>query len=121
MCTFIEIESLAANALIELFERNHVTEVSFDMVVQYGMEIIRVLRRQTGEEAVLLLSQKYQMNMIENYSDFFDVDIDAAGRGVIRLKCDIATVKNYFRWTMSVRLLEAFVDPEALRKLGINV
>lgn len=122
MCTFIGIESLAANALIELFERKQTREVSFDSLVRYGMEVVRIFRNETGEEAVLLLSRKYQMDMIENYSDFFEVEMDAAGNGVFRLKdVDLEDVKAYFRWTMSIKLIGAFVNPNAIRELGVGV
>ncbi len=121
MCTFIGIESLAANALIELFERKRTREVSFDSLVRYGMEVVRIFQSETGEEAVLLLSRKYQMDMIENYSDFFEVEMDAAGNGTFRLKDvnNLEEVKAYFRWTMSMKLIDAFVSPDAIRELGV--
>ena len=56
MCTFIGIESLVANALIELFDYNHTREVTFDTLVDYGMKVVQIYQRETGEEAVLLLS-----------------------------------------------------------------
>lgn len=123
MFTFIGIESLAANALIRLLEKDpNAREVSFSTLVNYGMEIIRVYRRDTGEDAVLLLSREYQMNMIANYSDFFDVQMDDDGQGVFRLKNGVTKelLKEYFQLTMKINLLRAFLSPEALRKLGIE-
>ncbi len=121
MYTFIGIESLAANALISLLEENNVRVVSFDTLVNYGMEITRIYKRDTGEDAILLLSREYQLNMIANYSDFFDVKIDNAGQGVFCLKddVDIEQVKFYFRDTMKISLLKAFLAPEVLEKLGV--
>ena len=121
MCTFIGIECLAANALIEILDRTQKREDSFDTIVRYGMEVVRVLQRQTGEEAVLLLSKKYQINMIENYSEFFEVDFSDSNHGVFKLRETVSLddLKNYFRWTMSVRLVDAFVSPEAVRELGV--
>ena len=121
MCTFIGIECLAANALIEILDRTQKREVSFDAIVRYGMEVVRVLQRQTGEEAVLLLSKKYQINMIENYSEFFEVDFGDRNHGTFMLRETVSLddLKNYFRWTMSVRLVDAFVSPEAIRELGV--
>lgn len=122
MCTFIGIECLAANALIEILSRTQKREVSFDTIVRYGMEVVRVLQRQTGEEAVLLLSKKYQINMVENYSEFFEVDIGDKNHGIFKLKetVSIDDLKNYFRWTMSVRLVDALLSPEAIRELGVS-
>lgn len=122
MCTFIGIECLAANALIEILDRTQKREVSFDTIVRYGMEVVRVLQRQTGDEAVLLLSKKYQINMIENYSEFFEVDFGDRNHGIFKLRETVSLddLKNYFRWTMSVRLVDAFVSPEAIRELGVS-
>ena len=66
MPTFIGIESLAANALIELMDREQTREVSFDTLVRYGLEVVRVFGMRTGEEAVLLLSRQDQLDMMEN-------------------------------------------------------
>ena len=123
MCTFIGIECLAANALIEILEKTNKREVSFDTLVRYGMEVVRVLQQKTGEEAVLLLSKKYQINMIENYSDYFEVDFTTPDEGIFKLKDAITLedLSNYFRWTMSVKLIDAFMAPEAIRELGVAV
>ena len=123
MSTFIGIESLAANALIELFNKEKKREVSFDTLVRYGMTVVKILWQQTGEEAVLLLSQKYQLNMLENYSDFFEVDFSNTNQGVFKLK-DTASVReleDYFRWTLSIKLIDAFMSPDAIRELGVAV
>ena len=122
MCTFIGIECLAANALIEILEKSNKREVSFDTLVRYGMEVVRFLQQKSGEEAVLLLSKEYQINMIENYSHFFDVDFIGLDQGVFRLKetTTVDELNDYFRWTMSVKLVEAFMAPEAIRELGVE-
>ena len=124
MYTFIGIESLAANALISLLEKDpSIREISFHTLVDYGMEIIRIYRFKTGDEAVLPLSREYQMNMVANYSDFFDVQMESDGQGLFRLKEGIGadTLRDYFQWTMDQALLDAFQAPEALEKLGVVV
>ncbi len=125
MCTFIGIESVAANALIELFEKRNETEISFDTLVRYGMQVVRILQGKTNDEIVLLLSRKYQINMVENYSDFFEADFFADGSGVFRLKETnkqetLQALKEYFRWTLSIQLLDAFMSEDALHVLGVN-
>lgn len=121
MYTFIGIESLAANALISLLEENNVREVTFDTLVKYGMEITRIYKLNTGEDAILLLSREYQMNMITNYSDFFDVKVNDAGQEVFCLKdgIELEQIKFYFRYTMKLSLLKAFLAPEVLKTLGV--
>ena len=51
MCTFIGIESLAANALIEILQNTNRREVDFETLVKYGMKIVKLLLEQTGDEA----------------------------------------------------------------------
>lgn len=125
MPTFIGIESLAANALIELMEKAHTREVSFDTLVRYGMEVVRIFGMQTGEEAVLLLSRQDQLDMIENYSEYFEVEFSGTYTGTFRLRDTVSSselekLKERFRWTMTVRLFEAFMSPDALQKLGVH-
>ena len=124
MCTFIGIESLVANALIELFDHNNTREISFETLVEYGLTVVQIYKRETGDEAVLLLSEKYQIDMIENYADYFDVKKEASGRGVLCLKESVdntSQLQDYFRWTLNTDLIDAFVAPEALEKLGVLV
>lgn len=122
MCTFIGIESLAANALIELFDQQRIREVSFDTLVKYGMTVIQIYQRNTGVEAVLLLSEQYQNGLIENYSNYFDVEMDGAGHGVLKLNSSVNSteeLRDVFRWPMDCNLISAFLAPEALEKLGV--
>lgn len=122
MCTFIGIESLAANALIELFDQQRIREVSFDTLVKYGMTVIQIYQRNTGVEAVLLLSEQYQNGLIENYSNYFDVEMDGAGHGVLKLNSSVNSteeLRDVFRWPMDFNLISAFLAPEALEKLGV--
>lgn len=121
MYTFIGIESLAANALIELLRDKNVRKVSFDTLVQYGMEIVRVFHRNTDEEAILLLSRQYQAHLINDYADFFEVEFDNYEQGVFKLKdgVEISELEEYFRWTLSADLLKAFTSSEALQRLGV--
>lgn len=124
MYTFIGIESVAANALIELLEKRDEREVSFDTLARYGMRVVRILQEQSEEEVILLLSRKYQINMIENYSDFFEADFSSGGQGVFRLKGEdkqetLKALKQYFRYTMSMQMLNAFTSNDALQELGL--
>ncbi len=124
MCTFIGIESVAANALIELLEKKDEREVSFETLARYGMRVVRILQECSDEEVILLLSRKYQINMIENYSDFFEADFSRGGQGLNRLKGEnkqetLEALKKYFRLTMSMQMLNAFTSEDALQELGL--
>lgn len=126
MCTFIGIESVTANALIELLERRNEREVSFDMLVRYGTQVARVLQESFHEEPVLLFSRKYQISMIENYPDFFETDLSCSGQSMLfRLKGEdkqktIEALTKHFRCTIGMQLLQAFMSVEALHELGVS-
>ncbi|MCI8616105.1 hypothetical protein D7V94_18230 [Parablautia intestinalis] len=125
MCTFIGIESVTANAFIELLEKQNKMEVSFDTLVRYGMQVGRILQEKSNDEPVLLFSRKYQINMLENYSDFFEADLSYGSQRMFRLKCKnkqktLHALTTNFRWTMGMPLLEAFMSIDALHELGIN-
>jgi len=122
MCMFIGIESLAANALIEV-EKTGKRDVCFETLVKYGSKVAKFLHEQTGEEAILLLSKKYQQSMIENYSNYFEVKLDKLGQRIFWLKdgVTIDELSDYFRWAMSMKVIKAFMSPEAIMELGITV
>lgn len=127
MCIFIGIENVTANALIELLEKRNEREVSFDMIVRYGTQVAHILEKNINEEPILLLSRKYQINMIEKYSDFFEADLSSGKQQVFfRLKGEdkqkiIESLTKSFRCTMSMQFLKAFMSVDALRELGIRV
>ena len=121
MCTFIGIESLAANALIEIIGKTGKREVDFATLVKYGMRVVQFLLEKSGEEAILLLSKKYQLDMIENYSTFFDVVLGKPGQGVFKLRegVTVEELSSYFRWTMSIKIIQAFMSEEVIMELGV--
>jgi len=121
MCTFIGIEVLAANALIEILGKTGKREVDFETLVKYGMKVVEYLQEKSGEKAILLLSKKYQLDMVENYSNFFDVELEVPGRGIFRLKENVTIddLSDYFRWTLSVKTIKAFMSEEVIMELGI--
>ena len=89
--------------------------MTFLTLAQYGMQVVHILREQ-GNDAVLLLSKEWQLNMIRKYSAYFDVDFNEPDGGHIRLKKDI-TKKDlllYFRGAMPLFCIDAFTRSEAL-------
>ena len=121
MFMFIGIESLAANALIEILDKTGRREVDFATLVKYGTKVAKLLREQTGEEAILLVSKKYQLNMIDCYSEFFEMKAHSHEHDVFMLRDGVTVddLSHYFRWTMSVKAIKAFMAEEAIRELGV--
>ena len=119
MYTFIGIGRLAANALIEILGKEPDRRyVDFETLIKYGMKVVQHLKQQ-GEEAILLLSEKYQIDMIENYSDLFEIEVQRFGKKILRLQegVSIDDLCNHFRWTMSMQLIKAFTCDEAVMEL----
>lgn len=72
--------------------------------------------------SALKLSRRYQLNMIANYSDFFDIEYTPDRKGYIVLKEQeniLERLKERFRWTMSLSVLEAFLSQRATQALGM--
>lgn len=109
MCTFIGVECLAANALIELYEQDgHNNRISFRNLADYGLMVVDKYEMETSERAVFIFDQEKIHGLIINYSDYFSVDMND-GEKFICLKdgVDIEDVKDRFRWTLSYELLKA--------------
>lgn len=75
------------------------------------------LEKQPGERALLLLSENYQRDMLNNYGDFFE----ARSPNTFRLRDGVSMIdlEDNFRWVMPVRLYEAVTSSAALRELGV--
>lgn len=121
MCKFIGFENIAANALIELFEKFGQRVVSFETLVRYGGKVALYIEENTGEKPILLFSRKYQYDLVESYSDYFSMDFDAPGQSTVTLRenVKIETLENNFRWSMSMNYVQAFLSNEAIQELEV--
>lgn len=121
MSTFIGIETVVMNALIEAFEKREVCELSFDDIVFYGKAAERIYQRDTGEDAILLLSREDQVSMMESYPQYLDMSAYME-RGAFRLRenVPIDEIKELFRWSLNVNLYKAFTSPDAVQGLLEN-
>lgn len=122
MYRFIGIEDLAANALIELLEKNNCRRVDFETLVKYGNAVTKVLR-ENGDEATLLLSKEYTNELIRNYSDFFEIDHSDQRSDAIVLRDEktVEDLRNRFRAFLTLDCLLAFTDSKSLAELGVAV
>ncbi|MCL2085421.1 hypothetical protein FWH09_00580 [Candidatus Saccharibacteria bacterium] len=117
MCVYIEIEDLAANALIEILKKNGERFVTYKTLEEYGAKVIERLTEK-NERAVLILSRESTDRMLRNYSDFFMEEGQGDGMG-IRLREGITTDKliKRFRGYLAWDALLAFVDKNSVAKL----
>lgn len=114
MCTFIGVECLAANALIELYEQN-IRKISFEKLADYGLLVVESYENEIGEEAIFIFDKEKLEGMVINYSDLFTIDEhDMKKYLCLQEDVDIREVKERFRWTLSYAMIKA------LRRVDIS-
>lgn len=113
---YIRIEDLAANAFIELLQRdeNH-RFVTYNELERYGEQVVKVLAEK-GEKAALLLLRNHTDAMFCDCSDFFEEE-----RQGIRLKAnkDRKALIDHFRGYLPIDILLALVDERSVKVLGV--
>lgn len=113
---YIQIEDLAANALIELLETSKDNRsVSFSVLSKYGNVVVEKLRKE-NKEVYLLVSRDTTYAFLSDYTDFFDIDDSFE---IITLKEDktIEDLKTKFRSNIALDVLMAFISKEAVNVL----
>ncbi|WP_283171636.1 hypothetical protein [Curtanaerobium respiraculi] len=118
MCYYVEIQDLAANALIGLLDGEKGNRVTFKQLNDYGVAVVRKLIR-NGRDAVLLASQEYVFGMRRECSDLFDVHhVDKPG-AYIELKPGVEAQElvDRFYGAIPFEILDAMTDADALDAL----
>ncbi len=100
MCMYIGIEDLAANALIGILSRKHKNSempkfVRFATLIDYGMAVIDKLKKDSGEDAILIYNRESNSMLFLDYSDFFERHTDDDGYDGIQLR-EGKTVQDLF-------------------------
>lgn len=116
---FMSIETLVANALIELSKRMNVRVVTFEQVVHYAWNVERLIKQYTGKDVISLLSRQYQYDMVGN--EYIDVTFDGTDNPVFGLKpdADIKAMEDYYKWSHSIDVINALTDRTSLACLGV--
>ena len=119
MCIYIGIEDLVANALIELMEHSEKREVLFKDLDAYGAMVVKFLNDKQ-EEAVLILSKERTNDFLHDYSEYFELFSQGKEEG-IRLKegVPVDALWEKFRGYLSVDVMMAFMNAEAVKALGV--
>lgn len=118
MNSYIYIEDLVANALIQKIELKHSREVEFSELSEYGAKLVNWWSKKKQIHVTVLLSKYYTDKMLFNYSDFFSVGTrNTEGRQevVIRLKegKTAEDLRRTFRPYLSVDMLLSFIQAYA--------
>lgn len=100
MCMYIGIEDLAANALIGILSRYREKSkrpkfVRFATLIDYGMAVIDKLKKDSGEDAMLIYNRESNSMLFTDYSDFFERYTDDDGYDGIQLR-EGKTVQDLF-------------------------
>ena len=116
MCSYIGIEDLAANALIEILDKEkNITEsfVSYDTLEEYGLQIVKMLTEQ-GTDVVLIFSREETRKMLRDYSDIF-IECNRNGKNGISLRENVTVQQliSRFRGYLSLDVLLAFMSKKS--------
>lgn len=114
----IEIQDLAANALIELAEIGE-RKVSFETLNRYGDAVQEILSGQ-GKDAVLVLSRDRTNAFIHQYKAYFQL-MENENKEYVALREGISAddLRDDFRAFHSIDMIHAYVDKRSLNILGI--
>lgn len=113
MCTFIKMEYLVANALVELYERKSIDKISLNEIKEYGIKVEEELIN-NKIHAILLYSSEYIKEFLEDCSDWFEKDDEYIK---IREGKTIQEVREHFLSYISVDILLAMLNENVLKVL----
>lgn len=115
MCTFIKMEYLVANALVELYENKKIDKVSLDDIKNYGFRVEKVLNENKGTLAILLYSNQYTREFLQDYSDYFVFEDN-----YIKIKSGVTIedIRNHILSYVSIDVLLALLDESSLKVIN---
>ena len=116
MCTFIKMEYLVANALVELYEKKQVDMISLEDIRKYGVKVEEVLNSKENSRAILLYSNNYTKEFLRDYSDWFEMVND-----FIKIKSGITIddIREHILSYIPVDILLALFSEESLMALNV--
>ena len=120
MSFYIGIEDLAANALIELLQKEENRSfITYKELERYGTQVVSLLSER-GEKAVLLLSRENTNAMFRDYSEFFEEDSYDGNEGIrLRAGKSRKDLIVQFRGYLALDVLMALVDERSVSALGV--
>lgn len=121
LCVFtLDIEDLAANALIELLQKEENRSfITYKELERHGTQVVRLLSER-GEKAVLLLSRENTNAMFRDYSEFFEEDSYDGNEGIrLRAGKSRKDLIVQFRGYLALDVLMALVDERSVSALGV--
>ena len=115
----LSLEDLAANAFIEVLQRKNNRFLSYNILEEYGKEIVKILREQ-GSKCALSLSERQTESALVRYSKYFEETEINGDKGLILKRMILYNeLIEKFRVYLPLEVLQAFINTRALVKLGI--
>ncbi len=111
MCTFIKMEYLVANALVELYEKKQIDEISLEQIRNYGIKVEEELNSRNDTRAILLYSNNYTKEFLQDYSDLFELVGDSIK---IKTGVTIKDIREHILSYISAEILFALLDQSVL-------
>lgn len=114
----IGIEDLAANALIEVLQKDKKKRfLTYGEIEEYGAKVVNILENQ-NKKVVLVLSRNNTEAFFKDYSDFFEEDELNSKKGIsLKTGVQVEDLIRQFRGYLSFSVLLAFVDKAAVKVL----
>ncbi len=109
MCTFIKMEYLVANALVQLYETKQINKISLKNIREYGIKVEEKLNE--NSRAILLYSSNYTKEFLQDYSDYFELLNDDI---CIKSGVTVEEIREHILSYISFDILFALFDEVAL-------
>lgn len=112
MCTFIKMEHLVASALVELYEKKQIDTITLAQIRNYGIKVEEQLNSQDNTRAILLFSNNYTKEFLQDYSDYFEL-VDNSIK--IKNGVEIDDIREHILSYISAEILFALLDQKVLQ------
>lgn len=107
MQTFIGMQCIAANALIQL-SKNGIREISFSKLKDFGSLVVEQYNKENHTEAILIFNPADIQEMVLSYPEYFDMKEKDQKYLCLKDNVDIRKLKEQFRWPLSYAMLKVF-------------
>lgn len=115
MCTFIKMEYLVANALVELYEKKQIDKISLEDIRRYGIKVEEELNAKENSRAILLYSSNYTKEFLRDYSDWFEMENDCIK---IKKGVTIDDIREHILSYISTFILIALLNENTLKVIN---
>ena len=116
---YIEVEDLAANALMAMLaQKSEERFIPYVKMKEYGMQVLHYLR-EDGDKGVFIFSRNNVYALLNDYSDFFEERIQDGEEGIYLLENkNLDDLIQTFVGRLPFKLFMAFHKANAMFKMA---